>query len=210
MTTLAAGDTLVLGTRNPGKISELTSLLEPYGIHVKTIDDVLTSPLDEPEENGITFLDNALIKAKAYAKETGFPVLTDDSGLCIDAMDHKPGVHTKPYFDDLGGYERGFQSLARILYETSHPPYKASMHCVLVVAWPDGSYQDFSGICEGEVVFPPRCGGKNSGFGVDPIFQPDGSQKTFAEDIVYKSKVSHRTRALKAFTDAIYQETTSD
>ena len=203
-------DGLVLGTQNPGKIREFQDLFQLFDLTVLGLDSFQDLNLDDPEETGVTFFDNALIKAQYYAKALNRPVLADDSGLCIDALDYKPGVYTKRFFADCGGYEQGFVKVATLV-EKSHlegalshlsNPYAASMHCVLVIAWPDGSHIDFEGICEGQLAFPPRYGvNKSDGFGVDPIFQPVGHQKTFAEDIEYKHRVSHRIKALAKVKD---------
>lgn len=203
----AVGDAIVLGTQNPGKIAELTDLFSHYGLRVLSLNDFSKNSIPEPEETGLTFLDNALIKAKYYAKHLNHPVLSDDSGLCIAALDDKPGVHTKRFFEELGGYDQGFAYLEQMLASEDHPkPYKASMHCVLGIAWPEGTYKEFEGICDGHLVFPARSSASSKGFGVDPIFVPKGHDKTFAEDVVYKQNVSHRARAIQAMLKGLFPE----
>ncbi len=183
--------TILLGTQSSGKIREFETLLAPLGIEVTFLKD---TSIKDPEETGITFLENALLKAHYYAKAFNLPTLADDSGLCIEALDQKPGVYTKRFIEELGGGDIAFAKLEAMLKGQSK---KASMHCVLAIAWPDGYADSFEGICEGSLVFPPRhLPSGESGFGVDPIFIPQGHDKTFSEDITHKQKVSHRKRAL--------------
>lgn len=190
---------LLVGTQNPGKIKEFEKLLAPLGIEVISLKG---TTLDDPEETGATFVDNALLKAKYYAAACDIPTLADDSGLCIQALDHKPGVHTKHFIEDLGGPKKAFESLEMRL---ENQEKTASMHCVLGLVWPDGHSETFEGICEGELVFPARYGeGDAAGFGVDPIFQPKGHSKTFSEDSVHKGKVSHRVRAVQLLFEGCF------
>lgn len=182
---------LLLGTQSSGKIREFETLLDPFGVAITSLKD---NKIEDPEETGVTFLDNALLKAHYYAKAFNLPVLADDSGLCIEALDQKPGVYTKRFLAELGGGDVAFAKLESLLDGQSK---KASMHCVLALAWPDGHTESFEGICEGSLVFPPRhLPSGETGFGVDPIFIPQGHDKTFSEDVAYKQKVSHRKQAL--------------
>ena len=103
---------LLIGTQNPGKIREFEALLAPLGIDVISLTN---ETIEDPKETGVTFLDNALLKAHYYAKAFNMPALSDDSGLCIEALDYKPGVYTKRFIRDLGGEERTFITLARML-----------------------------------------------------------------------------------------------
>ena len=220
---------LVLGTQSAGKIQELKALFQDFGVKVQSLVDVFEEnpqlSQDEPEETGTTFLDNALIKGKYYANLTGLPVLADDSGLCIDALDQKPGVHTKPFFEAYGSYEKAFADLEEILCNEkndnnpdndSSNMYSATMHCVLCLVFPDGTYKDYHGICEGHVVFPARYQKPNESsqsdepqkpksFGVDPIFQPLHHTKTFAEDVAHKNQVSHRVKALSLMVADLFK-----
>ncbi len=190
---------LLIGTQNPGKIQEFEELLKPLGVDVLSLKDI---DIEDPEETGVTFLDNALLKAHFYAKALNVPTLADDSGLCIDALDQKPGVYTKRFMEELGGENRSFKKLADLLKDQDKT---ASMHCILTLAWPDGHAESFEGICEGTLTFPPRHGHSgNKGFGVDPIFIPQNHDKTFSEDLEHKHKVSHRTKALDLLFDGCF------
>ena len=190
---------LLIGTQNPGKIQEFEELLKPLGIDVISLRDI---DIEDPEETGVTFLDNALLKAHFYAKALNIPTLADDSGLCIDALDQKPGVHTKRFMEELGGFDKSFMKVEAMLEGQEKT---ASMHCVLALSWPDGHAESFEGICEGSLIFPARHGDSgNKGFGVDPIFIPENRDKTFSEDLDYKQKVSHRKRALDLLFDECF------
>ncbi len=202
MTSFSKTETLILGTQNKGKIQELTSLLNPYGIPLKNLEK---TTIPDPEETGVTFLDNALLKARYYAKHFDEPVLADDGGLCIEALDQKPGVYTKRFIEELGGFQAFHKKLQELLKnqidsEKGVWPL-ASMHCVLVMAWPNGEFKSFHGICSGHIVLPARKGNNPKSFGVDPIFVPQGHDKTFAEDTDYKNKISHRKKALTKFLE---------
>jgi XTP/dITP diphosphohydrolase len=186
-------DTLVLGTQNAGKIQELETLLAPLGI---TLRSLTGSAIADPLEDQDTFQGNALLKARYYAQTFNAPALADDSGLVIPALDGKPGIHTKRFVAEMGGETHTFKLLEALL--TGRDP-TAEMHCVLALAWPDGRTHTFQGICRGRLIFPPR----GTGFGVDPIFQPEGSTKTFGEDQALKNKLSHRVRALSTLKDFI-------
>ena len=195
---------LLIGSQNPGKIKEFEKLLSPLGIHVMSLKDIT---IKDPEETGVTFLDNALLKAHYYAKSLNIPTLADDSGLCIEALDQKPGVYTKRFMEELGGEDLYFSKLSALLEGHNKT---ASMHCVLALAWPDGHAESFEGICDGTLTFPARHGAGNSkGFGVDPIFLPKNHFQTFSEDIDHKNKVSHRTKALELLFKTCFSEALS-
>lgn len=190
---------LLIGTQNPGKIREFTTLLAPLNIQVISLQN---TNLDDPEETGKTFLENALLKAHYYTKFFNIPALADDSGFCIEALDQKPGVYSKRVIEDLGGEKKTFKHLEVLLKgkDTS-----TSMQCALALVWPDGHAETFEGISQGTLVFPPRYPlGRNSGFGVDPIFQPQGQTKTSSEDMSYKNKHSHRVKAIQKLFEACF------
>ncbi|MBM9593800.1 RdgB/HAM1 family non-canonical purine NTP pyrophosphatase [Roseitranquillus sediminis] len=184
---------LVLATQNPGKIRELRDLLAPCGI------EVVTAPalsLAEPEETEDSFAGNARIKAHAAARASGLPALSDDSGLEVDALDGAPGVRTADWAETPAG--RDFPMAMRRVHDLvkSQPePWRARFRCTLCLAWPDGTDEIFEGAVEGRVVWPMR--GEN-GFGFDPIFVPDGDDRTFAEmSPEEKHAIDHRARAFE-------------
>lgn len=193
MTRRFDGDRLVVATHNHGKLEEIRALLAPYGLEVTSNAD---HGLPEPEETGTTFEENARIKARAAVAATGLPSLADDSGIEIDALGGRPGVRTADWAETETG--RDFVLAMRRahdeLTETGAPePWRARFRCTLVLAWPDGHDEVFPGAIEGRIVWPMRGDG---GHGYDPIFRPDGYDRTFAEmDRWAKNRISHRADA---------------
>lgn len=150
--------------------------------------------LPEPEETGETFLENAKIKAIAAAKASGHPALADDSGLCVHALNDQPGLYSARW----GGEAKDFKmAMTRVNAELGdHPDRTAHFACVLVLAWPDGHTEYAEGRCDGTIVWPMRGDG---GHGYDPVFQPAGETRTFAEmKAEEKHSYSHRGRAVEA------------
>ena len=184
------GDQLVVATHNKGKLEEISALLAPYGVKITSNDD---HGLPEPVEDGVTFIDNARIKAHAAAKATGLPALADDSGLSVDALDGAPGIYTADWAETPQG--RDFPMAMKKVEDAlpADASRKAQFNCTLVLAWPDGHDEVFAGILHGALVWPMR--GEN-GHGYDPVFQPDGFEQTCGEmDRWEKNKISHRADA---------------
>lgn len=147
--------------------------------------------LPVPAETGTTFLENALLKARAAVAATACPALADDSGLCVTALDGAPGV----YSADWEGAERNAMLAMTRLQTALGTSHDRSAHfvCVLVLAWPDGEYITVDSRCDGQIVWPPR--GTN-GHGFDPVFLPDGYEQTFGQmTTAQKNAISHRRRA---------------
>ncbi|MDA0218391.1 MAG: RdgB/HAM1 family non-canonical purine NTP pyrophosphatase [Proteobacteria bacterium] len=179
---------LVLASHNAGKLVELEELMAPLGVAVVGAG---TLGLPEPEETGDTYVANALLKAHAAARGSGLPALSDDSGLSVAALGGKPGIHSARW----AGPERDFRLAMKKVEEAlgDDPDRRASFHCVLALAWPDGSERVFEGCVDGHLEFPPRGG---NGFGYDPIFVPDGGSRTFGEMAPAEKKAhNHRARA---------------
>jgi XTP/dITP diphosphohydrolase len=165
--------------------------------------------LEEPEETGSTFRGNAILKAQAAARASGLVALADDSGLCVDALDGAPGVYsarwagaTKDFGAAMARVERELEAHA------APPPWRAAFVSVLALAWPDGAVETFEGRVDGSLVFPPR---GTAGFGYDPIFRPDGHDRTFGEMSSHEKHgipvdgslaLSHRARAFQKFAHA--------
>jgi XTP/dITP diphosphohydrolase len=163
--------------------------------------------LPVPVEDGTTFVENARIKALAAARASGEVALADDSGLCVEALDGRPGVHTA----DWAGPDRDWSMAMRLVEEELHKagaatPDKrqASFVSTLCLAWPDGHTQEYLGERQGKLVWPPRSG--DFGHGYDPVFLPDGETKTFGEmteaekhGSIWQAPgpLSHRSRSLK-------------
>ncbi|MBX9908727.1 MAG: RdgB/HAM1 family non-canonical purine NTP pyrophosphatase [Beijerinckiaceae bacterium] len=188
---------VVLATHNKGKLVEMRELMAPYGIELVSAGEL---GLPEPEEDGYMFSENAAIKAVAACKASGLPALSDDSGLCVDALDGAPGLFSANW----AGPGKDFgPAMARVLAElakrgaTTPEQRRAHFTSALVIAWPDGHQELFEGRVFGTIVDAPRGTG---GFGYNPIFQPDGYPETFAEmTTTVKSgadeALSHRARA---------------
>ena len=187
---------IILATHNIGKVNEMQKILDPFGIEVVSADDLT---LSEPEENGKTFIENARIKAVCAAKEAGIPALGDDSGLCVHALGNRPGIYSARYNEPKkNGFMYAMERLNAELGDISDR--SAHFSCAIVIAWPDGSTEEFEGRVDGILRWPVK--GEN-GFGYDPMFVPDGYTQSFAElSAEVKNQISHRARALKQFTDA--------
>jgi XTP/dITP diphosphohydrolase len=187
---------LVLASHNPGKLAELRALLAPRRVEITSARDL---GLPEPAETGLTFADNARLKAHAAAQASGLPALADDSGLEVHGLGGAPGVHSARW----AGPERDFaKAMARVREELirrfgsfAEADRRAAFVAVLCLAWPDRHEELAEGRVEGELVDPPRGSG---GFGYDPMFVPEGESRTFGEMApVDKQGLSHRARALR-------------
>jgi XTP/dITP diphosphohydrolase len=187
---------LVLASHNPGKLAELEALLAPYGIAVTSSREL---GLAEPDETGLSFADNARLKAHAAVQASGVPALADDSGLEVLGLGGAPGVHSArwagPERDFAKAMARVRAALVRRFGGFAEADRRAAFVAVLCLAWPDGHEELAEGRVEGELVDPPR-GGR--GFGYDPMFAPEGQGLTFGEMTrADKQKLSHRARALR-------------
>ncbi len=194
---------LVLASHNPAKLAELGELLG--GQPVEVISGAALG-LAEPVENGRTFAANARIKAHAAAAAAGLPALADDSGLTVAGLGGRPGVHSARW----AGPERDFdRAMAKVRDELAarHGSFaaadrRAAFVAALCLAWPDGHEEMTRGRVAGELVDPPRGRG---GFGYDPMFQPLGSDRTFAElPRAAKQAQSHRGRALRRLLERCF------
>lgn len=186
-------NSIFIATRNKGKVSDFQKLFSRYGIEVKSL---LDSNLDLPEveETGNTFEENAALKAETIAAYLQTPVLADDSGLVVDALDGEPGIYSARY----AGKEKNDQAnLEKVLQELKGVPSEertARFVCVLALSQPNKETIFKSGVCEGSIALAPK---GESGFGYDPIFYPAGKDKTMAElTIEEKNQISHRHKAL--------------
>ncbi|MCJ2071722.1 RdgB/HAM1 family non-canonical purine NTP pyrophosphatase [Methylobacterium sp. J-030] len=188
---------VVIATHNAGKLAEMRALLAPFGIEAVSAGEL---GLPEPDETGTMFAENAAIKAKAAADATGLPAFADDSGLCVDALDGAPGIFSArwagPTKDFAGAMARIFSELDR----RGASDRRAHFVSALVLAWPDGHTELFEGRVFGDLV---ELRG-SAGFGYDPIFRPDGHDRTFGEmsaeekhgvDWQRGQGLSHRARA---------------
>jgi XTP/dITP diphosphohydrolase len=188
---------LVLATHNPGKVREIAALLGPFGMDIVAAGDL---GLPEPEETGTTFRANAELKALASATASGLPALADDSGLCVDALEGAPGIHSARW----AGPEKDFGHAMARVHAAMDPDGADTAHfvCALSLAWPDGHVETFEGRIDGRLVWPPR---GDRGFGYDPVFVPLGFDRTFGEiDPDEKHAMSHRARAFEQLVAACF------
>lgn len=193
---------LVIATHNPGKLHEMGELLAPYGIDTVSAGEL---GLPEPDETGTMFVANALIKAEAAAAASGLPALADDSGLCVDALDGDPGIFSARWAGPTKDFGGAMARIVTLLDEKAVPPDARRGHFVaaLALVWPDGRRETVEGKVFGHLV-PPRGA---LGFGYDPMFLPDGHDRTFGEMTSFEKHgipadgseaLSHRARAFQA------------
>ena len=169
---------LVIATHNQGKLAEMRELLAPYGIEAISAGEL---KLAEPAETGMTFRENARIKARAAALASGRPAFADDSGLAVDALGGAPGIHSARWAGPDKNFRRAMERIELLLRErgaTSPDQRRAHFVSALCVAWPDRHCEEFEAQVDGTLVCPPR---GDKGFGYDPIFMPDGFDITFGE-----------------------------
>ncbi len=205
---------LVVASHNEGKLREIADLIGPFGIETVSAGAL---GLLEPPEHGTTFEENALTKAVTAAKASGLPALSDDSGLCVDALDGAPGVYTADWAMQPDG-SRDFSMAMRNVEEklqakgaATPEQRRARFVAVLCLAWPDGEHRFFRGEVEGSLVWPPR---GDKGFGYDPVFKPEGYDLTFGEMPASEKHgweagrgdlgLSHRARAFAKFARQVF------
>ncbi len=189
------GTKIVIATHNKGKLEEFAALLAPYGAEAVSAGSL---GLPEPAETETTFAGNARIKALSAMKASGLIAISDDSGLCVEALDGEPGVYTA----DWAGPDRDWMRAMRLVEEKLHArgaatpeQRRAYFSCTLCVVWPDGEERIYEGRAEGTLAWPPR---GVMGHGYDPMFVPDGGTRTFAELAPEeKNRISHRAKALE-------------
>lgn len=187
-------DKLVIASQNPHKITEMQSLLHPLGIVVLSTKDF--PELEEVIEDQPDLEGNALKKARYVSEQTGLPALSDDTGLEVDALDGAPGVYSARYAGENPSYQDNVLKLLGELENKTNR--KARFRTVVALVYGEDAYT-FEGICKGEIIAEQK---GDQGFGYDPIFRPDGYDKTFAElDSSIKNSISHRGRAVNKFVE---------
>ena len=192
------GGKLVIASHNPGKVREIGELLAPFGAEVISAGEL---GLPEPVEDGLTFVANAEIKARAAALAANLPALADDSGLAVHALNGEPGIYSARW----AGPEKDFSVAMKKVEQAIENKENRSAHfaCALTLCWPDGHMESCEGQVQGSMVWPPQ-GGK--GFGYDPTFVAEGMDITFAEmDPAAKHAISHRAQAFKKLVAACFR-----
>ena len=198
---------LVVATHNAGKLREMRELLAPYGIDCVSAGEL---NLPEPEETGVTFEENALIKARAAATVTRLPAFADDSGLCVEALGGDPGIYSARWAGESKDFAGAMAEVERKLVAaggTSDDKRRGYFVSVLALVWPDGHEEIFRGEVHGQIVLPRG----TAGFGYDPLFLPDGHTRTFGEMTSDEkhgipadgsTALSHRARAFQLLAKA--------
>ena len=190
---------IVFATHNEHKLDEVRTMLEPLGYKVLGAGDL---NLPDIEETGNTFKENALLKAYEAYKYTSLPVLAEDTGLCIRALDNAPGIYTKRYAEKNGGFPKVFEKLAECLANVTDR--SAYFNCTMALVIDETQAEVFEGIFEGEIIDTPRGG---NGFGYDPVFVPKGYDKTVAQlTDSEKNTISHRYLALQKVVEYLKKQ----
>ncbi|MCR5873976.1 RdgB/HAM1 family non-canonical purine NTP pyrophosphatase [Phenylobacterium sp. J426] len=194
---LEPGSRLVVATHNPGKARELAEILE--GRFELVAAGELGLP--EPDETESTFVGNALLKARHAAEATGLVAIADDSGLSVAALDGAPGIYSARWAGPGKDFAVAMKKVEDRLEEAGAEDFSAWFTSALAVAWPGGPAVVVEGRIDGTLTFPPR---GDRGFGYDPIFVPEGLNKTFGElEPAVKDGMSHRARAFEKLKAAL-------
>jgi XTP/dITP diphosphohydrolase len=191
---------VVIATHNSGKLKEMRELLRSHGIETISAGDL---GLDEPIETGTSFAENAKIKATAAAKASRLPALADDSGLAVEALEGEPGIHSARWAGEKKDFAQAMKTVEEKLQlkgATTPEKRRGAFIAALCLVWPDEEAATFEGRVDGRIVWPPR---GDQGFGYDPIFLPDGFNRTFGEMSAEEKHglpprgqgLSHRARA---------------
>ena len=194
MIQLKRGDRLVVASHNPGKVREIKELIAPFGIETLGAAEL---GLPEPDETGSTFAANATLKAEAAAARSGLASLSDDSGLCVDALGGDPGIYSARWAGPEKDFRVAMRKIEELLLAQGTPDRRAHFVCALALAVPGQETDVYEGRVFGTLTFPPR---GDRGFGYDPLFIPEGYRLTFGEmDPQEKHAMSHRARAFEKF-----------
>ena len=192
---------IVIASHNKGKITEFSDLFKDYKLKLFSSADY---NIEEPEENGSSFADNALIKAKATMLGSGKISISDDSGLCIDCLNGEPGIYSARWAGPNKDFSVAMEKVNEKLFEMDSKNTNAHFFCALAVVWPNGEYKLYEGAVHGSLRFPPRW---NLGFGYDPIFIPKGFDISFGEmEPLKKHSMSHRAIAFNKLKSELLDE----
>ena len=192
---------IIIASHNEGKVSEIKDLLKNYNLNIISSSEL---GIDEPEENGSSFEENALIKSSTTSKLSKTISISDDSGLCVNSLNGDPGIYSARWAGPDKDFLYAANEINKSLIEKKSKDLSAYFICVLAVSWPDGDYKTFKGRVDGTLTFPPR---GNNGFGYDPIFIPKGYESTFGEmEPKYKHSISHRNKAFELLSKELLVE----
>ncbi|WP_031011664.1 RdgB/HAM1 family non-canonical purine NTP pyrophosphatase [Streptomyces sp. NRRL F-5727] len=192
---------LILATRNAGKITELHAILADAGLDLDLVGADAYPEIPDVKETGVTFAENALLKAHALAQATGLPAVADDSGLCVDVLNGAPGIFSARWSGTHGDDKANLNLLLAQLSDIADEHRAAHFACAAALALPDGTERVVEGRMEGTLRHEPT--GTN-GFGYDPILQPAGRTVTCAElTPAEKNAISHRGKAFRALVPVV-------
>lgn len=195
--------TIVVATGNAHKVTEIEAILGPHMPGVQFVALGQLGDYPDPVEDGETFTENALIKARAALAEVGFAAVADDSGLCVDALAGEPGIFSARWAGEHGNDAANNQKLMARMADVPAPERTARFHSSVVLVRRDGTYLVGQGDCEGTIGIEPR---GNHGFGYDPLFLPQETPgKTMAElSPAEKNQISHRFHALEDLASQLH------
>ncbi|MBD0671258.1 RdgB/HAM1 family non-canonical purine NTP pyrophosphatase [Streptomyces sp. CBMA156] len=192
---------LILATRNQHKVTELRAILADAGLDVELIGADAYPEIPDVPETGVTFAENALLKAHALARATGLPAVADDSGLCVDVLNGAPGIFSARWSGKHGDDRANLDLLLAQLSDIAEPHRGAHFFCAAALALPDGTERVVEGRLLGTLRTAPAGDG---GFGYDPILQPLGGTRTCAELTAdEKNAISHRGKAFRALAPVV-------
>ncbi|MDX3096178.1 RdgB/HAM1 family non-canonical purine NTP pyrophosphatase [Streptomyces sp. ME01-24h] len=192
---------LVLATRNAHKVAELHAILADAGLGVELVGADAYPEIPDVRETGVTFAENALLKAHALAQATGLPAVADDSGLCVDVLGGAPGIFSARWAGKHGDDRANLELLLAQLADIDTPHRAAHFRCAAALALPDGTERVVEGRLLGTLRFEPH--GTN-GFGYDPVLEPLGASRTCAElTAEEKNAISHRGQAFRALVPVV-------
>ncbi len=194
------GGRLVIASHNQGKVREIDDLLRPYQVEVVSAGAL---GLPEPEETGTTYVENAVLKARAATMAANLPALADDSGFAVLALNGDPGLYSARWAGPAKDFTFAMTRVRDAMLASGSDDKQAEFVCALALAWPDGHAEAFEGRLPGTVVWPPR---GTKGFGYDPMFVAAGGTLTFGEmDPDAKHAISHRAIAFRQLIDACFR-----
>jgi XTP/dITP diphosphohydrolase len=192
---------LVLATRNPNKVAELRAILADAGLDVELVGADAYPEVPDTKETGVTFAENALLKAHALAQATGLPAIADDSGLCVDVLGGAPGIFSARWAGRHGDDRANLELLLAQLADIDSEHRAAHFACAAALALPDGTEHVVEGRLNGALRHAPEGDG---GFGYDPILQPEGETRTCAQLTPQeKNAISHRGKAFRALVPVV-------
>ena len=192
---------LILATRNAGKITELHAILADAGLTHELVGADAYPEIPDTKETGVTFAENALLKAHALARATGLPAVADDFGLCVDVLNGAPGIFSARWAGAHGDDRANLDLLLAQIADIDTPHRGAHFACAAALALPDGTERVVEGTMPGTLRFAPV--GTN-GFGYDPILQPEGHEVTCAQlTPAEKNAISHRGKAFRALVPVV-------